>query len=278
MLERKNFILGLSDLGAYTNGMHPSSRRALTQVYKTSQFQMQVFKQSDATRVDGVFIYFSGDHGFYVMPSGSTADAMADYTAKNFIFINFTALPNGGAVTGAPFWTLTPNHGALKFNAREIDVALNYLFSTIMTDPDFGGLFDSTTPVYLLGHSRGAGLVGFWAEQNSGSQKTTAHASKVRAIGCNSPAGGGGSGEKSAHMAIRGTYGAFQKSGVPMLATTGADDRTHLTRSEAERIRRELDPFANVEFRVVGGVGDGHRPFEGKYDQWLDAVVEFGAA
>ena len=277
MVEGKNFSLALSDIAPMTNGMHSDSYRRVLLAYAAAPFQMQVFKQAGAANVDGIIIYFSGGDGHWIQESSFEGP---QYTAKNFLFVNWTALDS--ETPGTQFYGFGQNmysmsHGGTKFWALEVDVALNYLFNVVRVDPMFTGVFSTSTPVYLCGHSRGAGLLGYWGELQVWGPSSP-YASNVKAIGCNSPAGSNsGSGAQNPYGSTRAAYGAAQKSAVPMLLTTGARDTTHLTRSEAMRINRALDTQTSVELRVVNSGTGSHWPYDSSAS-FFDDVVAFAGA
>lgn len=273
MIESKDFSLSISDISNITSGLHTDAIRELNLTYASDPYIMQVFKGSLATAVSGIIIYFSGGDGVETLDA---SNPFVSYVSKNFIVINFKTRLN--LTFGVPVWTNSIVQGAGKHQAREVDVALKVLYDKISTDPMFTGLFTNSTPVYLFGHSRGATTLAFWSELQNSNNKTSIYSSRVKGIGCNSPAGNHGSGmggSLDAYMATRKTYDNVQKGSWKMLVTTGADDRTNLLRAEAEIINRELDPWAPVKFSVTGGVGDGHFPYYGRETEWFDEVIAF---
>ena len=272
------YNLSAAQLGSLYSQLTPDSARSFNLRYGVAgpQYQMQVFKDSGmSSPADGVFINFSGGDGTTVM---STNSSSTNYVDKNYVVANWTAVGAYPYFLGTNDFDSQPNHMHLYW-AHEVEAALQFLFGVVAADPAFSSILTPTTPIYMTGHSRGAVVIAYWAQF---ADSWSSFASRVKAVGANSPCGAiTGFGGREPFLSMRTVYACAQKSTVPMLLTVGADDQTHSSRAMMERINLSLDTPERVKIKVIGGVGNGHAPFGAfgsDYTKWMDLVVAHGAA
>lgn len=263
MIESKEFVIPYSGISRITTDLHIDALRAIQQKYIAAPFKLQVFKKAGGGLAKGVIVIFSGGDGVYTMP---ITNVYAQYAENDYIFVNFTASLNMVVPT---YLSSAYLYGWEVVNHKEVDVALETVFTTVISDVDFSGRFTQDTPVYLVGFSRGAAILTHWNEVQNSLVFASPYAAKVKGIGCNSPSG--------SNVSFRATR-LLSKTicgSVPTLVIAGADDRTHILRAEAERLNRAFDPWGKVKFKVFGGVGSGHNAAAGREHQFLDEVIDF---
>ncbi len=271
-IEGKNFILNKNDIGLLTNKVPIDIYRQMLITYDSNPFQIQCFKKTSTTSVDGIIIYFSGGDGNFIQ--NNTLEGPSYVENNNFLFINFTAMQalNSFYTVNRSTYSFSDMH---YYEALEVDLVLNYLFNNIISDVLFNGTFNLNTPVYLCGHSRGAGVLCKWSAMQH-LVDTSIYTKNVKCIGANSPGGSNdGGGAYNAQYALQASYNLISKIKIPTLITLGAKDYTHITRSEAERFFRDISTNKKFKIKIVNSGTGEHWPYL-SYSEFFNDTIAFG--
>lgn len=265
MVVKKSYDLKLGDLRRLETRVSGKSAAVLAAKYGTEgyQYTLEVFYDDNLTEHKGVVFYFSGGQGNL---SVSLEHRLVNIARDGWILCNWDAIAHGGSITGAVFWYKWATHSIGSVAAFEADTAVEYFYSKVVNELPT----KNKKPIcYLLGHSRGAGVVaGYCRLSNSERGPNQIY---VQGGGTSSPAGGTGT---APYNALRSFVNGLNYSNKPLCTTAGAGDLTHSPRAMMERAN-----FSKVNDKVgvfvLGDENNGHQSFNGDYIGFFYFCKEF---